>query len=130
MFRNKNLNLPYLSAGFPSPANDFTEIAISLDEYLIRNPIATFMAYANGDSMVDANIYNGDIIIVDRSLNAKNGDIVVAMLNGEFLIKKLVLIKNKLCLIPRNSKYPVFEISKEASFDIWGVVTYSIHKQR
>ena len=72
------LGISFISAGFPSPAEDFTELSISLDKYLIQNPAATFMAYANGNSMLHAGIHNGDILIIDRSLNARDGDIIIA----------------------------------------------------
>ena len=125
-----NINIAFISAGFPSPAEDFSELSISLDQHLINNPAATFMAYANGNSMIDSGIYNGDILIIDRSLSAKDGDIVIAVLNGDFTVKKLSIIKNKLYLVPKNSKYLPIKISKDMDFEIWGIVTSSIRKHR
>ena len=78
--------ISFISAGFPSPAEDFTELSISLDKHLIQNPAATFMAYANGNSMLHAGIHHGDILIIDRSLNARDGDIIIAVLYGEFTV--------------------------------------------
>ena len=91
-----------ISAGFPSPAEDFTEFSISLDKHLIQNPAATFMAYANGESMVQAGIHHGDILIIDRSLNAKDGDIIISVINGEFTVKKISMMNDKLFLVPKN----------------------------
>ena len=122
--------ITFISAGFPSPAEDFTELSISLDKHLIQNPAATFMAYANGKSMVQSGIHHGDILIIDRSLNARNGDIIVALLYGEFMIKQLSIIKDTFFLVPKNSEYSPLKISDDMDFEIWGVVTYSIRKHR
>ena len=119
-----------ISAGFPSPAEDFTELSISLDKHLIQNPAATFMAYANGNSMVRAGIYHGDILIIDRSLDARDGDIIIAVLHGEFTVKQLSIINGTLFLIPKNPQYSSLKISAEMDFEVWGVVTYSIRKHR
>ena len=100
-----------ISAGFPSPAEDFSELSISLDKHLIQNPSATFMAYANGNSMVDAGIHHGDILIIDRSLNARDGDIIIAVLHGEFTVKQLSIINNTFFLLPKNPKYAPVKIS-------------------
>ena len=122
--------LSYISAGFPSPAEDFTQLSISLDKHLITNPAATFMAYANGNSMVDSGIHHGDILIIDRSLNARNGDVIIAMLHGEFTVKQVSIMNGDMFLIPRNPQYVPVKISSEIDFDIWGVVTYSIRKHQ
>ena len=127
---NVGYGITFISAGFPSPAEDFTELSISLDKYLIQNPAATFMAYANGKSMVQSGIHHGDILIIDRSLNARNGDIIVALLYGEFMIKQLSIIKDTFFLVPKNSEYSPLKISDDMDFEIWGVVTYSVHKHR
>ena len=119
-----------ISAGFPSPAEDFTELSISLDKHLIQNPAATFMAYANGKSMVRAGIHHGDILIIDRSLNARDGDIIIALLHGEFTVKQLSIIKGTFFLVPKNSQYSPVKISDDMDFEIWGVVTSSIRKHR
>jgi DNA polymerase V len=119
-----------ISAGFPSPAEDFSELSISLDKHLIQNPSATFMAYANGNSMVDAGIHHGDILIIDRSLNARDGDIIIAVLHGEFTVKQLSIVKDTFFLVPKNSQYSPVKISDDMDFEIWGVVIYSIRKHR
>ena len=122
--------ISFISAGFPSPAEDFTELSISLDKHLIQNPAATFMAYANGNSMLHAGIHHGDILIIDRSLNARDGDIIIAVLYGEFTVKELSIINGTFFLIPKNSRYSPIEISDDMGFEIWGVVIYSIRKHR
>ena len=123
-------SISFISAGFPSPAGDFTELSISLDKYLIQNPAATFMAYANGNSMAGAGIRHEDILIIDRSLSVRNGDIIIAVLNGEFTVKQISIINNSVSLIPQNPKYTPVQISSEMDFEIWGVVIYSICKHR
>ena len=119
-----------IMAGFPSPAEDFTDLSISLDKTLIQNPSATFMAYAEGDSMNRIGIHHGDIIIVDRSLTARKGDVIVAVLDGEFLIKQFSYINGQPALIPYNPKYPIIHINKEMDFQVWGVVAHSIRSYR
>ena len=122
--------LPKIMAGFPSPAEDFTELSISLDQLLIKNPPATFMAYAEGESMINIGIHHGDIIIVDRSLNPQNKDIVVAILEGEFLIKQFLNTGDEIKLIPHNHKYPIIYITEDSDFQVWGVVIHSIRSHR
>ena len=124
------LGIPFISAGFPSPAEDFTEISISLDKHLIQNPAATFMAYVNGNSMVRAGIHHGDILIIDSSLNARDGDIIIAVLHGEFTVKQLSIVKDTFFLVPKNSQYSPVKISDDMDFEIWGIVIYSIRKHR
>ena len=124
------LGISFISAGFPSPAEDFTEISISLDKHLIQNPAATFMAYANGNSMLHAGIHHGDILIIDRSLNARDGDIIIALLLGEFMVKQLSIVNKNIFLIPKNPQYSPIKVSDNMDFEIWGVVIYSIHKHR
>ena len=122
--------LPFITAGFPSPAQDFTELKISLDKTLIRNPAATFMAYADGDSMIRMGIHHGDIVIVDRALTPREGDVIVAVLEGEFLIKQFSNMGDKIKLIPHNSKYPIIYINESTDFQVWGVVAHSIRSYR
>lgn len=125
-------NLPFylnpVSAGFPSPADDYLDRNLDLNEHLVGNPTATFFVRACGDSMMGANINDNDILIVDRSLSAENGSIVIAALNGELTVKRLKTKSGKLFLVPENDAYPSFEIHEESSFEIWGIVTYIIHK--
>ena len=130
MFNNHNKRILHVSAGFPSPVEDFSEPSISLDKYLIKHPMATFMAYVNGDSMIDAGIYHKDILIIDRSLNAKNDDIIIAILNGEFIVKKLSIIGNVFHLISSKKECESIQITLDMEFEIWGVVIASIKKFR
>ena len=122
--------LSFISAGFPSPAEDFMELSISLDKHLIQNPAATFMAYANGNSMVRVGIHHGDILIVDRSLNARDGDVIIALLYGEFTVKEISIVDGSLFIVPRNPQYSSVKITSEMEFEVWGVVTFSIRKHR
>ena len=116
-----------LSAGFPSPADDFLDKKIDLNEHLIKHPAATFFVRVEGDSMIHAGIFSGDTLIVDRSLQASNGKVVVAVLNGEFLVKRIKKIRNKIFLEAENPKYKSIEITESMPFEIWGVVTAVIH---
>jgi len=117
-----------LSAGFPSPAEEYTEGKLDLNEYLIERPAATFCVRITGDSMKDAGILEGSIAIVDRSLEAKNKDIVVAVLNGELTIKRLHTSEEQCSLLPENEDYPPIHIGEGDSFSIWGVVTGVVHR--
>ena len=127
---NTDLGIPSISAGFPYPADDFTELVISLDKHLIQNPAATFMAYANGNSMLHAGIHHGDILIIDRSLHARDGDIIIAVLHGEFTVKQLSIIDETFSLISKNIRYSPMIISDDMDFEIWGIVVHSIRKHR
>ena len=127
---NIGTGISFISAGFPSPAEDFTELSISLDKHLIQNPAATFMAYANGNSMVRIGIHHGDLLIIDRSLNAKDGDVIIALLYGEFLIKQVSIVNRVLFLVPKNPQYLPVKITSEMEFEVWGIVTCSIRMHR
>lgn len=116
-----------LPAGFPSPANDFSETKLDLNDYLITHPAATFFIRVEGDSMEGAHITSGDILIVNRALSAKNGDIIVALIDGEFTVKRLELGK-PIRLLPENPRYKPLVIAEANDFQIWGVVTYVIHR--
>jgi DNA polymerase V len=116
------------ATGFVAAADDYAERGIDLNEQLVRNKPATFFMRVNGNAMVGAGIYNGDVVIVDKSLNARNGNVVIAVLNGEMLIRRLQVLENgKKLLVPETKKLSVIEINGESSFDVWGVVTYVIH---
>ena len=117
-----------ISAGFPSPADDFKETRISLDRELVKNKEATFYARVSGDSMVGAGLDDGDLLVIDRSLNPENGKIAVCLVDGEFTVKRIKKEKNKLYLIPENKKYKPIEIKEENELIIWGVVEYVIKK--
>ena len=116
-----------VSAGFPSPADDYTEENIDLNEHLISNPFSTFFLRVKGDSMINAGIKDKDLIIVDKSLIAKPGNIIIAMIDGEFTIKRLSIKNNELYLKAENHNYPDFKFKNHIDVQIWGVVIYSIH---
>ena len=117
-----------ISAGFPSPADDFKETRISLDRELVKNQEATFYARVSGDSMVGAGLDDGDLLVIDRSLNPENGKIAVCLIDGEFTVKRIKKEKNKLYLTPENNKYKPIELKEENELIIWGVVEYVIKK--
>ena len=127
----KRFKIPLLndsvSAGFPSPADDYTEENIDLNEHLISNPSSTFFLRVKGESMINAGIKDKDLIIVDKSLIAKPGDIVIAMIDGEFTIKRLSIKNDELYLKAENHNYPDFSFKNHIDVQIWGVVIYSIH---
>ncbi len=115
-------------AGFPSPADDFVENTLDLNTHLVRHPAATFFVRVEGDSMVEAGIHPGDILIVDRAVEPHDKAVVVAALNGELVVKRMRRKKDgRIFLEAENPLYPAVEISSEADFHVWGVVTYVIH---
>lgn len=115
------------ATGFGAAADDYAERGIDLNEQLIRNKPATFFMRVSGEAMVGAGIFDGDIVIVDRSLTAQNGKVVIATLNGEMLIRRFEKTFNKIRLIPETGKLSPIEIDPYAEFSVWGVVTYVIH---
>jgi DNA polymerase V len=116
------------ATGFGAAADDYMERGIDLNEQLIRNKPSTFLMKVSGDAMIDAGIFNGDVVIVDRSVKAVNGKIVIAILNGEMLIRRLEKTFNKTRLIPETRRLSPIDIDLSAAdFSIWGVVTYCIH---
>jgi DNA polymerase V len=115
-------------AGFPSPAADHTEERIDLNKQLIRNKAATYIFRVKGDSMTGAGIYEGDALLVDRSMDPKHNNIVVAQLNNEFTVKRLYRRGGVVKLIAENPIYPPRLIKEEDDFIVWGVVTNNIHK--
>ena len=115
-----------ISAGFPSPADDFKEVRISLDRELVKNKEATFYARVSGDSMIEAGLEDGDLLVIDRSLNPENGKIAVCLIDGDFTVKRIKKEKNKLLLVPENNKYRKIEIEEENELIIWGIVCYVI----
>ena len=127
----KKFRIPLLndsvSAGFPSPADDYTEENIDLNEHLISNPFSTFFLRVKGASMVNAGIKDKDLIIVDKSLTARPGNIIIAMIDGEFTIKRLSIKNDELYLKSENHNYPDFSFKNHIDVQIWGVVIYSIH---
>jgi DNA polymerase V len=116
-----------ISCGFPSPADDYIEGLLNLNEKLIPRPSSTFLVKAEGDSMIGAGIFEGDLLIVDKSIKPAHNQIVVAVINGEFSIKRLIFRFPKTFLQPENIKYKTLEVNAEMNFQVWGVVTYAIH---
>ena len=132
MSDNNNKLLPLfmdtIAAGFPSPAGDYLEKQIDLNDELISNKAATFLVRVSGRSMEDANIFDGDVLIIDRSLEPKNQAIIVAVIDGDFTVKRLEYKGDKVWLIPENTDFTPIDVSGNESFRVWGVVTYIIHK--
>ena len=130
--KTSDLQIPFydslLSAGFPSPADDFMENKIDLNDKLISHPNSTFLVRVEGQSMVNAGISTGDVVIVDKSLEAKDGQIVVAVLEGDFTLKRLHMKDEQITLRPENPSYPEIKITEDTNFEIWGVVTWIIKK--
>ncbi len=116
-----------LPAGFPWPVEDSAETRLDLEELLIEHPTATFFVRVEGDSMTGAGILPNDILVVDRAIPPKEGAVVVAILDGEFTVKRLKREKNHLYLVAENPSYPPLAITPEHDFEVWGVVVYAIH---
>ena len=116
-----------ISAGFPSPATDYMESKLDLNEYLIKHPADTFIVKASGFSMIDAGIHSGDLLIIDRSITPQNNNIVIASIFGDLTVKKLKKKKNTFFLVSASDHYPSIEVKEEMECFIWGVVTFIIH---
>tara|TARA_B100001057_G_scaffold230930_2_gene231169 strand:- start:4373 stop:4834 length:462 start_codon:yes stop_codon:yes gene_type:complete len=116
-----------VECGFPSPARDFTEGTIDLNEELIPRPNSTFIVRARGDSMIGSGIYPGDLLIVDRSLSPRNGSVIIAVLDGELSVKSLKLDNDQVTLSSSNPNYSDVIVSEEMDFTIWGVCTNVVH---
>ena len=120
-----------IRAGFPSPAQDYIRESIDLNRTLIKHPASTFYAKVVGDSMSGEGITEGDILIIDRSIEAEHGDLAVCCLNGEFTLKRLCLNQgDKIYLMPSNRKFNPIEVSRDDDFMVWGVVIYTITANR
>lgn len=117
-----------ISAGFPSPAEDFKEQRLSLDDELVKNKEATFYARVSGQSMIGAGLDDNDLLVIDRSLEPENNKIAVCFLDGEFTVKRLRVSKNEVWLQPENPDYPIIKITEDNNFVIWGIVTNVIKK--
>ena len=115
-------------AGFPSPADDYLDMDLNLHDYLVQHPSATFCVKAIGDSMIDAGIQSSDVMVVDRALTPKNNDIVLAVVNGEFTVKRIKKNDEERYLMPANENYRPMKIREDMDFQVWGVVTFIIHK--
>ena len=116
-----------VSAGFPSPAADHLEGRLDLNRHLIKHPAATFLARVEGDSMIGAGIYHGDLLVVDRSLTASSGRVVVAVVHGEHTVKRYYWEGGKTWLVPENPNYQPLELTEGMDWSLWGVVTASVH---
>ena len=123
-----NLYSSRVQAGFPSPADDYIEKSLDLNEHLISHPSATFFVRVSGDSMIGAGIHHNDILIVDRSLKPKNDSIIIAVLNGELTVKRLKIRANQYILAPENAEYAAIQVKEEMDFKVWGVVTSVVHQ--
>jgi DNA polymerase V len=126
------IRIPYfpqgIPAGFPSPADDHLQKALDLHEHLIKHPAATFFAHVQGDSMKDANLNDGDLLVIDRAETPRHRSIVVAVVNGEFTVKRLYKRNGEIRLMPENKAFPVIEVKEGMDVEIWGVVSHIIHK--
>ena len=129
--RRSRLALPLagerVAAGFPSPADDYVEVGIDLNEQLIRHPTSTFFLRVSGESMLGAGIHHGDLLVVDRSLDPRPGRVVVAVLDGEFTLKRLVQHQGRLRMEAANPAYPPLELHRCGDVQIWGVAIHVIH---
>lgn len=119
-----------IHAGFPSPAQDYIEDGIDLNKELVHHPASTFYARVAGYSMKDAGINPGDILVVDKLLEPKDGDIAVCFIDGEYTLKYIKFSKDSVWLVPANEDYKPIQITEDNDFIIWGIVTYTIQKRR
>lgn len=119
-----------IHAGFPSPATDYMTQAIDLNKELVRHPAATFYGRVVGDSMIDAGVDEGDILVIDKSLEPQEGDMAVCFVDGEFTLKYLRFHSGGLTLQPANDRYPSIEVGEDTDFKVWGIVTYVIKNVR
>ncbi|MDO6739256.1 LexA family transcriptional regulator [Wenyingzhuangia sp. 2_MG-2023] len=126
------IELPFIEegikAGFPSPAADFEGKRISLDKELIKNETATFFARVDGDSMINAGMSDGDLLVIDRSLEPQSNKIAVCMLDGEFTVKRLRVTREAVYLVPENKSFSEIKVEDDQELVIWGIVTYVIKK--
>jgi len=115
-----------ISAGFPSPAQDFLDLSIDLNKEFVKNPSATFYGRVRGDSMKDLGLDNGDLLIIDKSIAPKDGKIAVCFIDGEFTLKKLQIEKDHIWLVPANEKYKPIKVTEDNEFIVWGIVVHVI----
>jgi len=119
-----------VSAGFPSPAEDYIEIALDLNKELIKHPEATFYARVKGHSMINAGIEDGDLLVIDKALEPKDGATAICLLDGEFTVKRLAVLEDGVYLMPTNAAFKPTKITADNDFVVWGIVAYIIHKPR
>jgi len=125
---NINLFEGSVPAGFPSPADDAMDLDLNLHDHLVRNPSHTFCVKAIGESMKDAGIKSGDVMLVDRAIEPENRSIVLAVIDSEFTVKRVNVSDKKTLPMPENENFTPIEITEDMDFKVWGVVTYVIHK--
>jgi DNA polymerase V len=129
-----HISLPFveggIAAGFPSPAQDYIDLHIDLNTELISNPSSTFYARVKGTSMQDAGIMDGDILVIDKSLEPKDGDTAVCFIDGEFTLKYIKFETDVIYLVPANPKFEPIKVTEDNNFCIWGIVTYSIKSHK
>ncbi len=125
--RRQPIFMATVPAGFPSPAADYEEGKLDLNRHLIKNSMATFFVRVTGDSMVKAGIHDGDLLVVDRSIEPRDKNVVIAVVNGELTVKRIRIRKNRLTLEAENEAYQSQEINDGIEFEVWGVVTNVIH---
>ena len=128
------LVLARVAAGFPSPADDHVDKTLDLNELVVKNPAATYFVRVEGDSMVGAGIHDGDVLVVDRSLEPTDRKVVVAAIHGELTVKQIRLRRTRsgrrIWLVPENDLFPLLEVQPGMDFEVWGVVTHVIHAMR
>lgn len=131
---SSTLSLQYadegIRAGFPSPAQDYMEQAIDLNKEIVKHPASTFYGRVVGNSMSGEGIDDGDILVIDKSLELIDGDLAVCFINGEFTVKRVKLEKDFAWLVPSNPDYQPIKVTKDDEFTIWGIVTYTVKKNR
>ena len=116
-----------VAAGFPSPADDYLEDKIDLNQYLVKHPASTFLVRASGNSMLNAGIFPNDILVVDKSVKAESGNVVIAIIDGELTVKRYIKKRSSVILQPENEDYEPIELNGKSEAQIWGVVTSVIH---
>ena len=119
-----------VSAGFPSPAESYVERNLNLHDHLVHKPAATFFVRVSGNSMVNIGIYDGDLLVVDRSIEPRNRSIVVAVVNGEFTLKRLIKHNGRIYLRPENDGYTEIAVTGDTQFEVWGVALHNVHDLR
>lgn len=128
----ETLELPLIKAkikaGFPSPASDYVESSLDLNEHLIKHPSATFFLRVEGSSMINAGIHSGDLLVVDRALQVDSNNIIIASIDEELTVKRMKVKNGKYFLIPENDDFDPIEVTAEMDFSVWGVVTHVIHR--
>lgn len=131
---SSSLPLPYadegIRAGFPSPAQDYLELALDLNKELIQHPASTFYGRVVGDSMKDEGIEEGDVLVIDKSLDLQEDDLAVCFIDGDFTLKRVRFEDSHALLVPSNSAYPTIKVTKDNNFIVWGIVTYTIKNNR